>query len=94
MDQQVDKLETGPLREKTVSAISHHADDSVNGTSEDIVHSNPSDIGKDMWNQLERICIPTFTGKKDEYESWQETLSECIDQAPATNVYKVNHVNV
>ena len=46
-------------------------------------------IGNDMWKQLKRISIPTFSGDKSMYEGWKAAFSSCIDCAPATSEYKL-----
>ena len=48
-----------------------------------------SEIGRDMWKQLKRISIPTFSGDKRAYESWTSAFMSCVDQAPATSEYKL-----
>ena len=46
-------------------------------------------IGSDMWKQLKRVSIPTFSGNKTTYESWKAAFNACIDCAPATPEYKL-----
>ena len=41
-------------------------------------------IGQDLWKQLKRVQIPTFSGDKRNYQSWK---AACIDSAPATGKY-------
>ena len=53
------------------------------------VTSSDIDVGKDLWKQLKRVSIPTFTGNKRQYESWRAAFNACIDRAPATAEYKL-----
>ena len=46
-------------------------------------------IGLDMWRQLKRVEIPTFSGDKKKYQSWNAAFLSCIDSAPATSKYKL-----
>ena len=46
-------------------------------------------IGQDLWRQLERVQIPTFTGDKRHYQSWRGAFLACIDSAPATGENKL-----
>ncbi|MCG8045578.1 MAG: DUF1759 domain-containing protein, partial [Candidatus Thiodiazotropha taylori] len=46
-------------------------------------------IGHDMWRQLKRVEIPTFSGDKKNYQSWKAAFLSCIDSAPATGEYKL-----
>ena len=46
-------------------------------------------IGLDMWRQLKRVEIPTFSGDKKKYQSWKAAFLSCIDGAPATSEYKL-----
>ncbi|MCU7929154.1 MAG: DUF1759 domain-containing protein, partial [Candidatus Thiodiazotropha sp. (ex Dulcina madagascariensis)] len=46
-------------------------------------------IGLDMWRQLKRVQIPTFSGDKKNYQSWKAAFLSCIDSAPATGEYKL-----
>ena len=46
-------------------------------------------IGLDMWRQLKRVEIPTFSGEKKNYQSWKAAFLSCIDSAPATGEYKL-----
>ena len=46
-------------------------------------------IGLDMWRQLKRVEIPTFSGDKKHYQSWKAAFLSCIDSAPATGEYKL-----
>ena len=46
-------------------------------------------IGQDLWRQLKRVQIPTFTGDKRHYRSWRAAFLACIDSAPATGEYKL-----
>ena len=41
-------------------------------------------IGQDLWKQLKRVQIPTFSGNKRNYQSWKAAFLACIDSAPAT----------
>ena len=45
--------------------------------------------GKDLWNQLERVSIPVFSGDKTTYEGWREAFNACVDKAPVSAVYKL-----
>ena len=47
-------------------------------------------IGQDLWKQLKRVSIPTFSGNKQTYQnSWKAAFMACIDRAPATAEYKL-----
>ena len=46
-------------------------------------------IGQDMWRQLERVSVPKFNGSQSAYPSWKAAFKVCIDDAPATPVYKL-----
>ena len=46
-------------------------------------------IGQDLWKQLKRVQIPTFSGDKRNYQSWKAAFLACIDSAPATGEYKL-----
>ena len=46
-------------------------------------------IGQDLWKQLKRVKIPTFSGDKRKYQSWKAAFLACIDSAPATGEYKL-----
>ena len=46
-------------------------------------------IGLDMWRQLKRVEIPTFSCDKKKYQSWKAAFLSCIDSAPATSEYKL-----
>ena len=46
-------------------------------------------IGQDMWRQLERVSVPKFNGSQSAYPSWKAAFKACIDDAPATPVYKL-----
>ena len=46
-------------------------------------------LGKDMWNQLERVSIPVFAGDKSSYHGWRAAFDACIDQAPVSPEYKL-----
>ena len=46
-------------------------------------------VGKDLWNQLEKVTIPIFSGDKGTYEGWREAFNACVDQAPVSAVYKL-----
>ena len=53
-------------------------------------HSSPiNQLGVDMWKQLNRVSIPTFSGDKRQYSSWKAAFYTCVDAAPATPEYKV-----
>ena len=41
-------------------------------------------IGQDLWKQLKRVSIPTFSGNKQTYQNWKAAFMACIDRAPAT----------
>ena len=51
--------------------------------------SNPLDVGADLWQQLKRVTIRTFSGDKRAYTTWRAAFMACIDQAPATAEYKL-----
>ena len=46
-------------------------------------------IGQDLWKQLKRVQIPTFSGNKRNYQSWKAAFLAYIDSAPATGEYKL-----
>ena len=46
-------------------------------------------IEQDLWRQMKRVQIPTFTGDKRQYQSWRAAFLACIDSAPATGEYKL-----
>lgn len=47
------------------------------------------ELGKDMWKQLTRVCIPVCNGDKRSYESWKAAFMACVDKVPATAEYKL-----
>ncbi|XP_070560350.1 uncharacterized protein [Ptychodera flava] len=51
--------------------------------------SNSVAIDQDLWKQLKRVSIPTFSGDKRRYENWKAAFNACIDQSPATPEYKL-----
>ena len=51
--------------------------------------SNSTLIGQDIWKQLKRVSVPTFTGDKKKYQHWKAAFLACVDQAPATAEYKL-----
>ena len=46
-------------------------------------------IGQDIWKKLKRVTIPTISGDKQTYQSWEVAFMACIDKAPATAEYKL-----
>ena len=46
-------------------------------------------LGNDLWNQLERVSIPIFSGDKLVYEGWRAAFDACVDKAPVSTVYKL-----
>ena len=42
--------------------------------------SNSTLIGQDMWKQLKRVSVPTFTGDKKKYQHWKAAFLACVDQ--------------
>ena len=46
-------------------------------------------VGQDLWKQLKRVTIPTFSGDKRTYQNWKAAFMACIDKAPATAEYKL-----
>ena len=46
-------------------------------------------IGQDLWKQLKRVSIPTFSGDKRTYQNWKAAFMACIDRALATTEYKL-----
>jgi hypothetical protein len=46
-------------------------------------------VAQDMWRQLQRVAIPSFTGEKRQYEGWKAAFYSCVDAAPATDSYKL-----
>ena len=56
----------------------------------DIVRgSHEHRIEGDMWRQLKRVEIPTFSGDKHAYAGWKAAFVTCIDAAPVTPEYKL-----
>ena len=49
--------------------------------------SNSTLIGQDMWKQLKRVSVPTFTGDKKKYQHLKAAFLACVDQVPATAEY-------
>ena len=45
--------------------------------------------GQDLWQRLKRIELPIFSGDKQTYHSWKAAVKACIDNAPATEEYKL-----
>ena len=58
-------------------------------SSEPVASDTVPSIGLDMWRQLKRVEIPTFSGDKKKYQSWTAAFLSCIDGAPATSEYKL-----
>ena len=56
---------------------------------EPVVSDTVPSIGLDMWRQLKRVEIPTFSGDKKKYQSWKAAFLSCIDSAPAKSEYKL-----
>ena len=52
-------------------------------------HTSSVELGQDMWKQLQRVSIPTFSGDKRTYENWRAAFYSCVDMAPATAEYKL-----
>jgi len=48
-----------------------------------------SSVGKDLWKQLKRVSIPTFSGNKSTFENWKAAFVACVDNAPASPEYKL-----
>ena len=46
-------------------------------------------MNQDLWKQLKRVQIPTFSGDKINYQSWKAAFFTYIDSAPATGEYKL-----
>ena len=46
-------------------------------------------IGQDLWQQLKRIELPIFSGEKWTYQSWKAAFKACINNAQATQEYKL-----
>jgi len=40
-------------------------------------------IGQDLWKQLKRVTIPTFSGDKCTYQNWKAAFMACVDKVPA-----------
>ena len=53
------------------------------------IYKKASKIGKDLWKQLKRVSISIFYGDKKMYGDWKAAFAACIDQAPATEEYKL-----
>ena len=56
---------------------------------ENSVLSESDLISQDIWKQLKRVTIPTFSGDKRTYQSWEVAFMACIDKVPATAEYKL-----
>ena len=63
-------------------SISSGGDNQSGGSEADL-------IGQDLWKQLKRVSIPTFSGNKQMYQNWKAAFMACIDRAPATAEYKL-----
>ena len=37
-------------------------------------------LGRDMWNQLQRVSIPEFNGDKKTYERWKAAFTACVHE--------------
>ena len=57
--------------------------------SADTINVEADHLGKDMWNQLERVSMPVFAGDKSSYHGWRAAFDACIDQAPVSSEYKL-----
>ena len=51
--------------------------------------SNPLDVGADLYQQLKRVSIPTFSGEKRSYATWKAAFVACIDKSKASPEYKL-----
>ena len=56
---------------------------------ENSVSSESELIGQDLWKQLQRVTIPTFSGDKQAYQNWKAAFMSCVDRAPAMAEYKL-----
>jgi enterochelin esterase-like enzyme len=54
-----------------------------------VQHKTENQLGTDMWKQLNRVSIPTFSGDKRLYGNWRAAFYTCVDAAPATAEYKL-----
>ena len=45
--------------------------------------------GDSGWNSLERICIPTFSGDKTEFQHWNATFTSCVDATAMSAQFKM-----
>ena len=50
-----------------------------------LLHRN----GDSGWNNLERICIPTFSGNKTEFQHWNATFTSCVDASAMSAQFKM-----
>ena len=90
-DQHVQSSEhCGAKSEKSQATINAHAAE-FEPTQSYMYTDSRSDvsIGNDMWRQLKRVQIPTFSGNKKNYQNWKAAFLSCIDSAPATPEYKL-----
>ena len=44
-------------------------------------------LGQDLWKQLKRVSVPTFSGDKKMYQNWKAAFTAC--NAPTTPEYKL-----
>ena len=76
---------------------SNDARDDVLGSKlyKDVTCKKPRDyklhteVGNDLWKHLKRISVPVFQGNKSNYESWKAAFMACVDDAPASDEYKL-----
>ena len=90
-DQHVQSSEhCGAKSEKSQATINAHAAP-FEPTQSYMYTDSRSDvsIGNDMWRQLKRVQIPTFSGNKKNYQNWKAAFLSCIDSALATPEYKL-----
>ena len=62
---------------------------SVLGNDQDNSLNESNLLGHDLWRQLKRVTIPSFSGDKRTYQNWKAAFMACIDKAPATAEYKL-----
>ena len=51
--------------------------------------SLPHRNGDSGWNNLERICIPTFSRNKTEFQHWNATFTSCVDASAMSAQFKM-----
>ena len=68
----------------------YHPNMKVNGKQLKVQDSSAYDsqLGHDMWRQLEKVTLPIFSGNKPEYESWKQ--HSCHVLTPHLQLHNIN----